>query len=218
MNTFTGGISIKKLWDEAPFSTLMGLVLIIVYIIQMMYRVILSPGVYTVEQWGALHRILVFDYNEYYRIVTSAFLHWDLLHLISNVVFGLIIITSFLERKIGIGRTMLIYFSTLLLSGLATAALSDYFSSSSTPVWTLGASGAIFGVLGALLHISFYRKDLMTERDIRSIRSLIIMNIVITIAVSNISSVGHFSGLFFGFFVAFLFVPRDKSEEELYFH
>jgi len=205
---FTSGISIKKLWSDAPFTTIMALINVLIFLIQVIFEQM--KGYPYIETLGAIQKTLVFEYGEYYRIFTSAFLHADILHLLFNVGFGLLIITSFLERKLGTLRTVIIYFTTLLLSGLAVAGLSP------VNVWTLGASGAIFGVLGAMLWMSFFRRDLLTDHDIRSIRTLIIYNVVITLLISNISNVGHFSGLVAGFLVAFLLIPRDKAEYEIY--
>ena len=205
---FTSGISIKKLWSDAPFTTIMALINVLIFLIQVIFEQM--KGYPYIETLGAIQKTLVFEYGEYYRIFTSAFLHADILHLLFNVGFGLLIITSFLERKLGTLRTVIIYFTTLLLSGLAVAGLSP------VNIWTLGASGAIFGVLGAMLWMSFFRRDLLTDHDIRSIRTLIIYNVVITLLISNISNIGHFSGLVAGFLVAFLFIPRDKAEYEIY--
>lgn len=215
MNSFSSGISLKKLWDEAPFASVMAILNISIFIMQLIFREL--DGVYTLEFYGAIVKSFVLEDGEFYRILTAGFLHWDLLHLIFNVMFGLIIITSFLERKIGSLRTGLIYFSVLLLSGLSVALLGEIGSSiTDGPTFTLGASGAIYGVLGALLFITVMRKDLLSGRDIQSIRSLIFINIMFTLFSANISAVGHFSGLIFGFLVAFLFIPRDKSEYDIY--
>lgn len=208
MDEFTRGISIKKVWGDAPFAVIMAAINILVFFAQLVFRSL--EGYQYLETLGANHNVLVFEFGEYYRIFTSAFLHADIWHIFFNVGFGLIVITSFLERKIGTSRTALVYFSSLLLSGLATAALS------SATVWTLGASGAIFGAVGTLFYITVFRKDLVTAQDVQSIRSLIIINVIFTLVIGNISNVGHFSGLIAGFLVAFLFVPRDKSEYEIY--
>ena len=215
MNSFASGISIKKLWEEAPLASVLAATNILVFVYQMLMRQI--DGYYSVETWGALQKALIFDNGEYYRIITAGFLHWDLMHILFNAAFGIVIITSFLERKIGSLRTGLIYFSSMLISGLLTAALADFGADPGDPlVWTLGASGAIFGVLGTLLYMSFFRLDLMSAHDVRSIRSLILINLVFTFAVGSVSNVGHVSGLIAGFLVAFLFVPKDKAEYEIY--
>jgi len=122
----------------------------------------------------------------------------------------LLLLTSGLEKIIGGFKTGFIYFATMILSGIAVAFLS------SPGVGTVGASGAIFGVLGAFLYLTFFRKDLIDPRDAQTIKTLIILNAVTTLLFPNISIIGHLSGLVFGFLVAFLTIPRDKSEYEIF--
>jgi rhomboid protease GluP len=203
---FDRNISIKKMFRETPFTTVMIILNLLMFILDL----ILPLFGYDLFSMGAIEKYRVLELNQYYRILTAAFIHSGLVHLLSNVVFGLFLLTSGFEKIVGTFKTAFIYLSTLVLSGLIVV----YF----TPVGTgtVGASGAIFGVLGALLFLTFFRKDLIQQRDAQAIRSLIIMNVLVTIMIPGISIAGHFGGLVVGFILSFLIVPRDKSEYEIY--
>ena len=84
--------------------------------------------------------------HQYYRIVTSAFLHASIIHIAMNMIF-LVSVGRFIEAAMGPARTLLVYTISLIGSGLAVV----YFSA--PDAGTLGASGAIFGMFGALFAI-----------------------------------------------------------------
>ena len=86
--------------------------------------------------------------GDYWRILTAAFLHGSVIHFASNIIIGLLTLSSALERMIGSKKFSFIYFGSMLISGIAVVLLSE------TNVVTIGASGAIFGALGSLLYIT----------------------------------------------------------------
>jgi len=202
------GISIKQLWKETPFTFIMMALNIFVFILQLVLSVGISDNYLEVR--GAINKIFVLEFNEWYRIITAGFLHGSIMHIFFNVIFGLGVLTGYLERIIGSSKTAIIYFVSMILSGLLVVFLSD------AGTWTLGASGAIFGALGSLVYIMLFRADLMDPRSAASIRSILIINIVFTFIAPNISIYGHIGGVVAGFMISFLFIDRDKSEYEIY--
>jgi membrane associated rhomboid family serine protease len=131
-------------------------------------------------------------HGEWWRLITAAFLHYGPFHLLLNMLalwwFG-----SALERRIGSGRFLAIY----LVSGLAgsTGAL---MLDPTTP--TVGASGAIFGILGAGLVMEQFQRDYVFGG---SALGIIVLNLVFTFSVANISIGGHIGGLLAGAACAF---------------
>jgi membrane associated rhomboid family serine protease len=126
-------------------------------------------------------------HNEYWRLITAAFLHYGPFHLLLNMValwwFG-----SLLEHRIGSGKFLLLY----LVSGLAGSAGALVHSPLSP---TVGASGAIFGVLGAGLVLEWQRDYVFGG----SALGMIVLNLAFTFAFSgNISIGGHIGGLIGG--------------------
>lgn len=136
--------------------------------------------------------------GEYYRLVTSMFLHAGFAHIFFNM-WALYVVGAPLEAMLGRVRFIALY----LLSGLGGSALVYLLSASNTP--TLGASGAIFGLFGALFVVG-RRLNL----DIRPIAVLIAVNLVLTFTISGISWQGHVGGLVSGAALAgaWVYAPR----------
>lgn len=105
-------------------------------------------------QWGATNQLLVFKSGEYYRLWTAMFLHANLAHLFFNML-ALFFMGRVLEGRVGHLRFAELY----LLAGLAGSLTSVILN---TPnISSVGASGAVFGVFGALIvHDVIYRKSL----------------------------------------------------------
>jgi membrane associated rhomboid family serine protease len=135
---------------------------------------------------GAVSRGTVAD-GEYWRILTAGFLHTGLMHLLFNML-GLWILGGLLEPAVGRLRFGLIYFVSLLAGSFGALMLE-----ATQP--TVGASGAIFGLMGATLVV-------MRNRGINPMESGIGLwlglNLLITFTVSNISIGGHIGGLIGG--------------------
>jgi membrane associated rhomboid family serine protease len=123
-------------------------------------------------------------HGDWWRLITAAFLHYGPFHIGLNMLalwwFG-----SALERRIGSGKFLAIY----LVSGLAGSA-GALALDPTTP--TVGASGAIFGILGAGLVLEQFHRDYVFGG---SALGLILLNLVFTFAVPNISIGGHVGGL-----------------------
>jgi membrane associated rhomboid family serine protease len=151
---------------------------------------------------GSLVPILVTDYHEYWRIVTSAFLHGSVLHIALNM-YSLYVLGRFVEPVLGSPRMLFVYAFSLVASGLGVV----YFSSPNVP--TLGASGAIFGIFGALFAIGFkFGKRGMDL--VKAMLPILILNLVFTFVSPEISKAAHVSGLLAGFLLTFAiyFPPR----------
>ena len=141
---------------------------------------------------GSVSRATIAD-GEYWRLLASGFLHAGFLHLAFNM-FALYILGSMLEPAIGRLRFGLIYFVSLL-AGSFGALLVE----ADAP--TVGASGAIFGLMGAAVVV-------MRSRGISPMESglglWIGLNLLITFTIPNISIGGHVGGLIGGVVAAFL--------------
>jgi membrane associated rhomboid family serine protease len=125
----------------------------------------------------------------WWRLVTSMFLHENLLHIAFNM-FALWVIGTPVEQYLGRARYIGLYF----VSGLAGSA-GALLQTPTTPV--LGASGAIFGILGAMLIIEWQ----VTGRLAGNAMTWIVINLGISFTISNISWGGHVGGLIGGILV-----------------
>ena len=130
--------------------------------------------------------------GEYERLITSAFLHGSLLHLASNML-ALYIVGAPLERVLGTARYLAIYLASALGGSLLALLLS--------PPDTLGvgASGAVFGLFGALVVLRN-----RVGAGARGVATLIGLNLVISFAVPGISWQAHIGGLVTGVVAALL--------------
>jgi membrane associated rhomboid family serine protease len=139
--------------------------------------------------------------GDWWRLMTAAFLHAGLLHLLTNMV-SLYFVGSILEAVIGRWRFILLY----LACGIAGSAGALVWNPLSP---TVGASGAIFGVLGALLVLERSR-HIATGGQIVA---LIIINLVISFSFSSFISVGgHVGGLIAGIVLMWLMLQfRDSN-------
>lgn len=143
----------------------------------------------------------VIQNHEYYRMLTAAFLHINGLHIAVNMV-SLASLGTFVEREIGPTRYLIVYFFSLFASSLAVVL----FSTPDLP--TLGASGAIFGIFGALFAIGFKYGPPGMEL-IKANLGILAFNLVFTFAVSYISKQAHVGGLIAGFAITLaIFWPR----------
>jgi membrane associated rhomboid family serine protease len=156
---------------------------------------IYEKGVLVVQAIGSNGEVVGLAEGEWWRLLTSAFLHYGPIHLAVNM-FSLWIIGELLENALGPVRYLAIY----LVSGVAGAAgalligsRSELFDPGpSTP--TVGASGAIFGILGAAIVLERQRTYVLGGSAV----TLLVVNLAFTFAVPNISIGGHVGGLLGG--------------------
>jgi len=136
--------------------------------------------------------------GEYWRLVTAGFLHGSLIHLATNML-SLYWLGIPLERILGRGRMLTIYLLSLLGSSVSVLLFSAPVS------LTIGASGAVYGLMGALL-ATFRRLRL----DLRPLVVILALNVVITFTYPGLSWQGHLGGLVVGAIVgaAMVFPPR----------
>jgi membrane associated rhomboid family serine protease len=168
---------------ESPATTVLIGINVLVYLITVFQGAGLSQPGGSLYRNGALVGILVQD-GEWWRLVTAMFLHASVIHLAFNML-ALYWLGSIVEQAIGTWRFVLVYFA----SGLAGSAGALLLSSALDV--TVGASGAIFGIMGALLILEYMTTGSLAGQAM----TLIILNLALTFAIPNISIGGHLGGL-----------------------
>ncbi len=134
--------------------------------------------------------------HEYYRIFTSAFLHGSIAHIGLNML-SLYWLGRFIEVVLGSWRTLLVYFVALIVSGISVVLFSPPNAA------TLGASGAIFGLFGALFAIGLKLGDRGKDL-VRANVGILVLNLIWSFAVPGISWQAHVGGLVSGFILTYL--------------
>ncbi len=156
---------------------------------------------------GALYGPAVL-HGEWWRIVSGAFEHGGVLHIALNM-FALYQVGAFVEFVAGRPRMLAIYFIALLGSGLAVT----FFAPNQI---TVGASGAIFGLFGALVAIGI-RMGQAGRSLIGQTLPIIGINLVLTFTIPTISIAGHVGGLISGFLAGLallMMMPRRVQAQE----
>lgn len=156
-------------------------------------------------------------YREPWRFVTSIFLHADIGHIAYNM-FALVLFGMILERFIGGRRFLLVFFATGIIANVIAV---NFYSSS------LGASGAIFGIIGALIIV----RPLLTIWAFGLPMPIFVAGILWAIGdfiglygfvtgnpLNNTGNIAHLAGLFLGIFIGLFFRDWKKKETKEKYH
>jgi membrane associated rhomboid family serine protease len=146
-----------------------------------------GSGIYgRVVQEGVLYRAAISEGNQYWRLVSSAFLHENLLHIGFNM-YLLYMLGLMLEPAIGSVRFAAIYITALLAGSFGVVFATNAPS--------LGASGAVFGLMGAAV-VELRARNISVMQS--GIGGLILINLVLSFTLANISVGAHVGGLIGG--------------------
>ena len=154
------------------------------------------------EPFGAKVNNLIME-GQYWRFLTPMFLHADIVHLAVNC-YSIYIIGSQVEKIFGRGRFLAIYF----VSGFIGSAASFAFSLNSS----VGASGAIFGLVGAMLYFSLRRPALLKSSYGVNLVTMLIINLAYGFMNKRIDNHAHIGGFVGGFLsTAAVYTTRERN-------
>ncbi|WP_077736424.1 rhomboid family protein [Bacillus sonorensis] len=151
-----------------------------------------SQNTDTLIRFGAKENSLLLA-GEWWRLVTPIILHIGLVHLMFNT-FALLSVGAAAERVFGSLRFLVIYISAGIFGSIGSFLFNPYPSA--------GASGAIFGCLGALLYLAFSNRKAFLKTIGTNIMVMIILNLGLGFAISNVDNAGHIGGLIGGLLTA----------------
>ena len=144
--------------------------------------------------------------GEFYRLFTCMFVHADILHILFNMI-ALYSIGPVVERYYGKSKFLLIY----LVSGLLGSIFSGVFMTANSI--SIGASGAIFGLLGSICYFTYYYRATLQGILRGSIMPVIIINLVIGFLSSSIDLSAHIGGLIGGILISMAIGIGDKHRK-----
>ncbi len=152
----------------------------------------------------ALYGPLVRNFHEYYRLITGGFLHSDILHISLNM-YALYILGTQLESYLGKTKYLIVYLFSLIVGSLMSITFSgnNYYS--------IGASGAIFGLMGSLLAFGYHYRVYLGTALKEQILPLIILNLTFGFIIPGIDYFDHIGGLIAGFLITMALGIKYKS-------
>ena len=150
------------------------------------------------------------DRGEYYRIISSMFLHADIRHLVNNMLL-LAGLGMMLEKETGHVRFLLLY----LLSGLGGQALSllNKFLQDQWYTASIGASGAVFGLVGVLLAMSLCLAGRLHNVTWKRIVFMVVYSVYSGVQAADIDNAAHIGGFLSGLLLGLLLCVRIRLQD-----
>lgn len=187
---FGGVISYEYMKNHSPNTLVIIGINVAIYLLSL----VLGLHLQSIYYGGMIPFADIILSGQYWRIFTSMFIHGDLMHVVFNMVI-LLHAGAYVEQFMGSKKFLGFYIST----GILVAICTGFFSSG----LTVGASGAIFALLGYILfyELDYRRKGISTYS---MIVPLVVINVIFTLIDPRISIVGHLSGLIIGYLIPWL--------------
>ncbi|WBW98686.1 rhomboid family intramembrane serine protease [Oceanirhabdus sp. W0125-5] len=192
-------IKLKSNWITAVFLLSNILIFIVTAILS---KSIFDMDIRVLIEFGALNKGLVLA-GQYHRIISSGFLHAGIVHLAMNML-ALYVLGLLVEEVFGKAKFAVIYVGALIAGSMATIIFG------SGVVISVGASGAIFGLLGAAFAYGFIMRKRIGKAFMNSLLQAILLNVFIGLLVPEINNMAHMGGLFGGFVLGSIFLLLRK--------
>ena len=160
------------------------------------------------EARGCYSVIYLLHGREFYRLITAAFLHADIEHLVNNMLL-LYFCGEIVERTLGRVRFLILYALSAVFGNLLSSAY-ELFTGSLYD--SIGASGAVFGLTGALLFLVIVRKGAAAHISMQRMVIAVFLSLYAGFYGANVNNAAHVGGLLSGFLLAFLLniIPRRE--------
>lgn len=160
---------------------------------------------------GAMYVPYMLKGEEYYRLITSMFMHFGFDHLMNNMIM-LGTIGWNLEYEIGKIKFLIIYFVSGLFGNILSAfgdiMIGEYAVSA-------GASGAVFGIIGALLYVAIRNKGQIGTISGRGLVLMIALSLYYGFTSSGVDNLAHIGGLVAGFILSVLLYWKRKKKRRV---
>ena len=200
----------KKSRMEAPCTAIIAAANIIVFLVLTMGGMT-ENAEYMLEH-GAMYVPYITENGEWYRMFTSMFLHFGFQHLMNNMVI-LVLLGWNLEVEIGKIKYVIIYFASGFCGNILSMAgdlqTGDY-------VVSAGASGAIFGVIGALLYVAVRNRGRVGNVSGRGILFMVIITLYYGFTSGGVDNLAHIGGLVSGFLLGVLLYWKRKRKNRAF--
>ena len=195
--------SIKKYFKYKVIT----LIIIGINMVMFLFTAVLSGSIFDISsrvllKYGGKVNVLI-ENGEVWRLLTSAFLHAGLIHITANM-YSLYIIGPEIEQIYGSVRYLLVY----LFSCITASLLSYYMNPHSLSV---GASGGIFGLMGALIVFSIIERKRLNKKYLSSLLQVVAVNLFIGFSIIGIDNYAHIGGLIGGALMGCVTYKRQRE-------
>ncbi|WP_349673958.1 rhomboid family intramembrane serine protease [Lacrimispora sp.] len=156
---------------------------------------------------GAMYAPLVIERGEYYRLITSTFMHFGINHIMNNMLI-LFILGDNLERALGHIKYLFFY----LICGVGANVASMIINLSGyRNVVSAGASGAIFGVIGGLLYAVAVNRGQLEDLSTRQLVVVILCSLYFGFTSTGVDNAAHIAGLIIGIIMGVVLYRRPRN-------
>jgi rhomboid protease GluP len=163
-------------------------------------------------QHGAMFPALVIEEKEFYRLLTSIFMHFGIHHITNNMLL-LFILGDNMERALGSIKYLIFY----LLCGIGANVVSMFAElQSSVQAVGAGASGAIFGVIGGLFYIVTINRGRLEDLSTKQLIIMIIFSLYFGFTSEGVDSVAHVAGLITGIVLAAVLYRKPTPKQNFW--
>ena len=156
---------------------------------------------------GALYWPAIYYSGEYYRLLTYMFLHSSIEHLANNMLV-LFFLGDNLERAAGKWKFLIMYFGSGFIAGVVSMSYNMY---NDFNVISIGASGAIFGVVGAMVFIVLKNKGRLENISARQMILFVLFSLYGGLTSQGVDNAAHIGGLIAGFILAAILYKNPKK-------
>ena len=161
-------------------------------------------------QHGAMYEPLVTENGEYYRLLTSIFMHFGINHIVNNMLM-LFILGDNMERALGHIKYLFFYLICGVGANIASMTVNVM---NKELVVSAGASGAIFGVIGGLLYAVAVNHGRLEDLSTRQLVVVILCSLYFGFTSGGVDNVAHIAGLLIGIVMAMLLYRKPKPVYE----
>ncbi len=160
-------------------------------------------------RWGGAY-VPYIEEGQYWRLLTAMFLHSGMRHLVNNMlVLG--VVGTLLERKVGKIRYLLIYFGGGLIGGYVNYYLDLQAGKN---VVSIGASGAVFAVAGAMLWVVIAHRGRVENISLENMLVMLGLMVYFSFTTENVANAAHIGGLVSGFLICMILYRTGTSRRQ----
>ncbi|MFB4161414.1 rhomboid family intramembrane serine protease [Geomicrobium sp. JSM 1781026] len=182
-------------------------ILIAIHIILYAFTFLGNLGIFPPGQWLYVLGVgwnVAIAAGEWWRLITPVFLHVDLFHMLFNS-FALFLFGPPIEKMVGKYRFVLFYLLTAVIANIVTFYLQPL------GYRHVGASGAIYGLLGMYVYMMIFRKELIDAASRQIVTVMVVIGIIMTFLNPRINILAHIIGLVAGMAIAAPFLRKAKN-------